>query len=155
MFWKAMRNHRPSMYNSSMKNNPFLLQCKRILASLCILGEGLVLYNVIDDLIFELENLGSWGYDYLFTDLFLLFTGILTVAFMFSIIVDAGRQIRNEKEMQYEEEQAHLRALYQERKTDTRKKTNRTVREEEEITPEELQELLQNDYGEQKKNARM
>lgn len=155
MFWKVMRNLTPRMYNSSMKNNPFLLQCKRILASLCILGEGLVLYNVIDDLIFELENLGSWGYDYLFTDLFLLLTGILTVAFMVSIIVDAGRQIRNENEMRYEEEQAHLRALYQERKTDTRKKTARTVKEEEEITPEELQELLQNDYGEQKKNARM
>lgn len=143
------------MYNRPMKNNPLLLQCKRILASLCILGEGLVLYNVIDDLLFELENLGSWGYDYLFTDLFLLFTGILTVAFMFSIIVDSSRQIRNETELQYQEEQAHLRALYQAKKTGTRKKTAQKDRQEEEITPEELQELLQNDYGEQKKNARM
>lgn len=143
------------MYNRSMKTNPLLLQCKRILASLCILGEGLVLYNVIDDLIFELENLGSWGYDYLFTDLFLLFTGILIVIFMLSIIVDSSRQIRNETELQYQEEQAHLRALYQAKKTGTRKKTVQKDRQEEEITPEELQELLQNDYGEQKKNARM
>ena len=144
------------MYNGDKKNNVFMLQCKRILAFLCMLGEGLVLYNVIDDLIFELENLGSWGYDYLLTDLFLLFTGIAILVFMVSTIIDAGSQIRNESELQYEEEQAHLRALYQQEKTGTRRKVRKKDKAaEEEITPEELQELLQNDFGEQKKNARM
>lgn len=136
-------------YNSVMKSNSFFYQCKRILAGLCIIGEVYMLADVIDDLLFELEYLGQWGYDYLLKDIFMLTAGIAVIFFLVGAIIDSGKQIEAQKAMNLQEEQAHLDSV--------RRRSRSAVQnsmDEEELSPEELQEMLQKDFGEQKRNAR-
>ncbi len=137
-------------YNNFMKTNSLFYQCKRILAGLCIIGEAFMLYDVIDDLLFELEYLGEWGYDYLLKDIFMLLAGIFIIGFLVSAIIDSGKQISLQKQLQQQDEQAYLNSVRRKSRTEMQE----AMDEEEELSPEELQEMLQKDFGEQKRNAR-
>ena len=138
------------LYNGFMKSNTLFYQCRRILAGLCILGEAFMLADVVDDLLFELEYLGEWGYDYLLKDIFMLASGLVIIWFLVSAIIDSGKQISMQKELQLQEEQAHFDSI----RSRSRSAVQESVSEEEELSPDELQEMLQKDFGEQKRNAR-
>ena len=133
--------------------NIVLERCKQILAGLCMIGDGIVFAEAFSDLLFELEYLGEWGYDFLVRDIFLVCTCLVTAYFLISAFISSGKKAKEEAERQ---EQMEHEAIRREAEVNVKQAIKQDVKQEviDELSVEELQELLQNKEQNQTQNAR-